>query len=64
MAPAPCSSDVSRCAPVALRLFALLALAPFPTVLADARPTALLASAPYTLVLADAPPSALLALAP
>ena len=46
MAPAPCSSDVSRCAPVALRLFALLALAPFPTVLADARPSALLALAP------------------
>ena len=64
MAPAPCSSDVSRCAPVALRLFALLATAPLPTVLADARPSALLALAPLPIVLADAPPSALLALAP
>ena len=43
---------------------ALLALAPLPSVLADARPSALLALAPLPLVLADARPSAILAPAP
>ena len=43
--------------------FARLALAPLPSVLADAHPSALLALAPSPIVLADAPPSALLALA-
>ena len=42
----------------------LLALAPYPVVLADAPPSALLALASYPIVLADARPSALLALAP
>ena len=64
MAPVPCSSDVLRCAPAALRLFALLASVPSPLVLADAPPSALLALVPYPLVLAEALPSALLALAP
>ena len=45
-------------------LAALLALAPFTLVLADARPPALLASASSALVLAEARPPALLALAP
>ena len=40
---------------------ARLALAPYPIVLADARPSALLARAPSPIVLADARPSALLA---
>ena len=43
------------------RPFAILALVPYPSVLADARPSALLALAPYPSVLADARPSALLA---
>ena len=43
--------------------YARLALAPYPTVLADAPPSAFLALAPYSVVLADARPSALLALA-
>ena len=44
--------------------FARLALAPYPSVLADARPSALLALTPSPSVLADARPSALLARAP
>jgi hypothetical protein len=43
--------------------FALLALAPYPPVLADATPSTFLAPAPYSLVLAEADPSAVLALA-
>ena len=60
----PCASDVSRCAPAALRLSAFLALAPYPLVPAEAPPAALLAKAPSPLVLADARPAALLARAP
>ena len=44
--------------------YARLALAPYPTVLADAPPSAFLALAPYPSVLADARPAALLARAP
>ena len=40
---------------VVLVCFARLAPAPYPVVLADARPSALLALAPYPKVLADAP---------
>ena len=47
-----------------LIFLARLAPAPYPIVLADARPSALLALAPFPIVLADARPSALLARAP
>ena len=49
---------------VVLVCSARLAPAPYPIVLADARPSALLALAPSPSVLADARPSALLAHAP
>ena len=56
--------SVPHTGPGRIHSSALLASAPLPIVLADARPSALLASAPLPIVLADARPSALLALAP